>query len=65
MNTICTSAEAQESPVRLDKQESSTFLNQMQFKMMRSTAQILSSIKKRRVNSDGRVSGFELNDLAD
>ena len=65
MNTVCTSVEGQESPFKLDKQESNTKLNQMQGKMMRSTAQILSSIKKRRVNSDGRVSGFELNDLAD
>ena len=57
---------ADESPLQinfdLEKHDGQlTQLNQMQSKMLRSTQEILSSIKKRRLNNvKERVSGFDL-----
>lgn len=57
---------ADESPLQinfdLEKHDGQlTQLNQMQSKMLRSTQEILSSIKKRRLNNvNERVSGFDL-----
>lgn len=59
-----------ESPLQIrfddvDQYEQQRLNDEIQSKMLRTTQQILSSIKKRRVNSEGRVTGFELSDLAD
>ena len=57
---------ADESPLQinfdLEKHDGQSIqLNQMQSKMLRSTQEILSSIKKRRLNNvNERVSGFDL-----